>query len=132
MTRREFLKTDTMKKVRANITACAALGYAIAVGSVILNVIKENNYYVIYDAVFIIALSLLIQLLQNRVASILLGIYGVLNLAVMFYMTGKPGGVIVLAVAIYAMIYTFKFHKAWKEFKLSGSGSETSQNTDTQ
>lgn len=117
MTRSEFLKTKEMKKVRANINACACLGYALAIGSVIVNVIQSGNYVVIFDALFIIAMSLLIHLLQSRVAAILLGVYSVINVGVMYYMNGKPGGIIVLAVAIYAMIYTFKFQKAWHEFK---------------
>lgn len=117
MKRSEFLKTKEMKKIRANINACAYLGYAIAVGSVIVNVIQSGNYVVIFDALFIIAMSLLVHLLQSRVAAILLGVYAVINVGVMYYMNGKPGGVVVLAVAVYAIIYTFKFQKAWHDFK---------------
>ncbi len=124
MTRREFLKTKEMKKLRAGITAAAALGYAVAIGSVIVNIIQSQNYNVIIDAVFLVAMSLLIHLLQSRVAAILLSIYAVTNIAVMFYMTGKPGGVIVLAIAVYAVICTFKFNKAWKEHKRSASVQE--------
>ena len=123
MTRSEFLKTKEMKKIRANIFACAALGYAIAVGSVIVNVIQSRNFSVIIDAAFLIAMSLLIHLLQSRVAAILTGVYAVINIGVMYYMNGKPGGIIVLAVAIYAIIYTFKFQKAWHEYKNSNGNS---------
>ena len=117
MTRNEFLKTPPMKKTRANIIACATLGYAIAIGSAILNIVKEKNYNVILDAVFIITVSVLIHLLQSRVAAILLGAYSLFNIAVMYYMTGKPGGIIVLVIAVYGIIYTFKFQKAWHEYK---------------
>jgi len=123
MTRSEFLKTKEMKKIRANIFACAALGYAIAVGSVIVNVIQSRNFSVIIDAAFLIAMSLLIHLLQSRVGAILTGVYAVINIGVMYYMNGKPGGIIVLAVAIYAIIYTFKFQKAWHEYKNSNGNS---------
>ena len=123
MTRSEFLKTKEMKKIRANIFACAALGYAIAVGSVIVNVIQSRNFSVIIDAAFLIAMSLLIHLLQSRVAAILTGVYAVINIGVMYSMNGKPGGIIVLAVAIYAIIYTFKFQKAWYEYKNSNGNS---------
>lgn len=121
MTRREFLKTPEMKKVRGNIIACAALGYAVAVGSVIVNIIQSRNYNVIFDAVFLIAMSLLIHLLQSRVAAILIAVYAVFNVVVMFIMTGKPGGIIVLVIAVYAIIYTFIFQKAWKEHKNSAA-----------
>lgn len=127
MTRTEFLKTPPMKKIRANIFACATLGYAVAIGSAILNIVKEKNYNVIYDAVFLIVISLLIHLLQSRVAAILLALYAVFNVAVLFYMTGKPGGIIVLAIAVYAIIYTFKFQKAWHEYKNSEAVPEAGQ-----
>lgn len=119
MTRREFLKTPQMKKTRANIIACATLGYAVAVGSAIVNIIQSRNYNVILDAVLIIVMSLLIHLLQSRVAAIILAAYAVLNIVVMYMMTGKPGGIIVLVIAIYAIISTFTFQKAWKNYKNS-------------
>jgi hypothetical protein len=124
MTRREFLKSKEMKSVRGNITACAFLGYAIAVASVILNVVKDKNYNVIYDAVFVIVMSVLIHLLQSRVAAILLAVYAVFNIAVLVVMTGKPGGIIVLLIAVYAIIYTFKFHSAWNKQKNSAAVEE--------
>ena len=127
MTRNEFLKSPPMKKTRANIIACATLGYAIAVGSAILNIVKEKNYNVILDAVFIIIVSVFIHLLQSRVAAILLGAYSLFNIAVMYYMTGKPGGIIVIAIAIYAIIYTFKFQKAWKDYKKSAAVTDGGQ-----
>lgn len=117
MTRREFLKTDKMKKLRGNITACAALGYAVAIVSVIINVVMSHEYAVIFDALFIVAMSLLVHLLQSRVAAIIITIYAVIDVAVLYIMTGRPGGLIVLVIGIYAVICTFKFHKAWKEKK---------------
>ena len=117
MTRREFLKTDKMKKLRGNITACAALGYAVAIVSVIINVVMSHEYAVIFDALFIVAMSLLVHLLQSRVAAILITIYAVIDVAVLYIMTGRPGGLIVLVIGIYAVICTFKFHKAWNDHK---------------
>lgn len=118
MTRREFLKSKEMNKLRGNITACAALGYAVAVASAIINVVMSREYVVIFDALFIIAMSLLVHLLQSRVAAILITIYAVIDVAVLYIMTGKPGGLIVLVIGIYAVICTFKFHKAWNDKKV--------------
>ena len=95
-----------------------------------MNIVKEKNYNVIYDAVFLIVISLLIHLLQSRVAAIILGAYAVFNVAVLFYMTGKPGGIIVLAIAVYAIIYTFKFQKAWHEYKNSEAAGPGPQATE--
>ena len=117
MTRREFLKSDEMRKIRGNINACAALGYAVAIASLFINVIMSHEYAVLFDFVFVIAMSLLIQFLQSRVAAILLTVYAVIDVAVLFIMTGKPGGVIVLVIAVYALVCTFKFNKTWADHK---------------
>ena len=117
MTRREFFKSDKMRKIRGNIMACAALGYAVAIVSLIINVVMSHEYAVIFDALFIITMSLLVHLLQSRVAAILITIYAVIDVAVLYIMTGKPGGLIVLVIGIYAVVCTFKFHKAWNDHK---------------
>ena len=117
MKRSEFLKTKEMKKIRANINACAYLGYAIAVGSVIVNVIQSGNYVVIFDALFIIAMSLLVHLLQSRVAAIIMTVYAVFNMVIMSLEYGRLAGYLPVLVGVYAIIFTFKFHKAWKEEK---------------
>jgi hypothetical protein len=64
-----------------------------------------------------VVLGLLIQLLQSRVAAILLAVYGVVNMIAVTIMTGRFGGWWIMVVAIWAVVYTFKFHKAWKEEK---------------
>ena len=88
MTRREFLKTDEMKSIRANIIICAIFGYVIAVGSVILNIAMTKEYGVIYDAVFLVIMCILVHFLQSRIAAILIAVYAVLNLIIMFIATG--------------------------------------------
>lgn len=119
MTRREFLRTDEMKSIRANIIICAIFGYVIAVGSVILNIAMTKEYGVIYDAVFLVIMCILVHFLQSRIAAILIAVYAVLNLIIMFIATGKPGGIVVLVLAIYAIVYTFRFHSAWSKYKKS-------------
>lgn len=119
MTRREFLRTDEMKSIRANIIICAIFGYVIAVGSVILNIAMTKEYGVIYDAVFIIVMCVLVHFLQSRIAAILIAVYAVLNVIIMYISTGRPGGIVVLVLAIYAIVYTFRFHSAWSKYKKS-------------
>ena len=124
MTRREFLRTDEMKSIRANIIICAVFGYVIAVGSMILNIALTKEFGVIYDAVFLIAMCVLVHFLQSRIASILIAIYAVLNVVIMFISTGKPGGIVVLVLAVYSIVYTFRFHSAWSKYKKSAADTE--------
>ena len=80
MTRREFLKTDEMTKIRKNIYSCAIAGYIMAVISFILNVVVFGEYFGIADSVLLIILCLIIHLLQSRVAAVILAVYGVANM----------------------------------------------------
>ncbi|MBR5358337.1 MAG: hypothetical protein IK128_03885 [Clostridiales bacterium] len=117
MTRREFYKSDEMAQVRKNIRVCAISAYVIAALSLLVNLLLLDNPTGILDSITMVVLGLLIQLLQSRVAAILLAIYGVVNMIAVTIMTGKFGGWWIMVVAIWAVVYTFKFHKAWKEEK---------------
>ena len=117
MTRLEFLKTPEMDLIRKNINTCAIMGYVIAGLSLVLSFVYYQSASGILDAILIVVCSLLIQLLQSRVASIILMVYAVLNVVVVVIQTGRLGGWWIAVVGIYAIIYTFKFQKAWKEHK---------------
>ncbi|MBO4425617.1 MAG: hypothetical protein J5776_01280 [Clostridiales bacterium] len=117
MTRREFYKSDEMAQVRKNIRVCAISAYVIAALSLLVNLLLLDNPTGVLDSITMVVLGLLIQLLQSRVAAILLAVYGVVNMIAVTIMTGKFGGWWIMVVAIWAVVYTFKFHKAWKEEK---------------
>ena len=54
---------------------------------------------------------------QSRVASIILLVYAAINVIYLLIETGRLGGWWIAVVGIYAVIYTFKFQKAWKAEK---------------
>ena len=117
MTRTEFFKSDEMSKIRKNIITCAVSAYVIAALSLALNIFLLDNPSGIIDSILMVVLGLLIQLLQSRVAAIVLACYAVLNMILVSIATGRFGGWWILVVAIWSVVYTFKFHKAWKEEK---------------
>ena len=115
MTRLEFLKTPEMALIRKNINTCAIMGYVIAGLSLVLSFVYYQSASGILDAILIVVCSLLIQLLQSRVASIILLVYAAINVIYLLIETGRLRGWWIAVVGIYAVIYTFKFQKAWKE-----------------
>ena len=125
MTRKEFFKSNEMKKTRATINGCAFCGYAIAIAGVILNYVYYKTINTILDAVIIIAACLCIQLLQSRVAAIVLAAYSILNVVLVYIQNGKPGGYIVVALAVFALVATFKFQSAWQKVKKQQAGAKT-------
>ena len=117
MTRREFLKTPQMNAIKNNLFSSAVIGYVIAGLTLYFGVIKTGNYFAMLDVVLILACALLIHLLQSRAAAIVLAAYAVLNVVVTTVSNGKFSGWWVALVGVYAVIYTFKFQKAWKDYQ---------------
>ena len=121
MTRSEFLKTPEQSANRKNILSCAICGYVVAVISLIVNVFLLDNYMGILDCILIAVTSLLVQILQSRIAAIVLALYAVTNMIYVTISMGRIGGWWIAIIGVYAVIYTFKFQKAWKEYKCSNS-----------
>lgn len=117
MTRREFLKSPEMDQTRKNIYSCAIAGYVVAVISLLANIFLFDNPSGIADSILIVILCVLVHTIQSRVATVILCIYGVLNMIVMSIYSGRFAGWWILVLGITAAINVFKFHKAWKEQK---------------
>lgn len=123
MTRREFFKSKEMKKIRESINVSAYLGYAIALAGVILNYVNYKTLNTLLDAVIIVAACLCIQFLQSRIASIVLAVYSLVNVALVYLQNGKPGGYVVVVIAAFANIAVFRFNNAWKKYKQEQAGA---------
>ena len=119
MTRWHFFKSDKARAMRMNLIASSGCCFALAVFSLVANVIKAQEILSLIDVVFMVIIGLLILFLQSRTAAIILAVYAGFNIYALWDMNGKPeyGSFIVVIVAAYAIIYTFRFQKAWKEQK---------------
>ena len=122
MTRWEFFKSSKMRTISKNIFTCAVLGYVLSGLTLYLNVIKSGLYSSIPMVVVLLACSLLIHLLQSRVAAIVLTAYSVLHIYITSITNGRLSGWWVVFIGVYAIIMTFKFQKAWQEEKEFGEG----------
>lgn len=122
MTRWESFKSSKMRTISKNIFTCAVLGYVLSGLTLYLNVIKNGLYSSIPTVVVLLACSLLIHLLQSRVAAIVLTAYSVLHIYITSITNGRLSGWWVVFIGVYAIIMTFKFQKAWQEEKEFGEG----------
>lgn len=98
------------------------IGYVIAGLTLYFGVIQTGNYFTILDVILVLACSLLIHLLQSRVAAIVLTAYSVLHIYITSITNGRLSGWWVVFIGVYAIIMTFKFQKAWQEEKEFGEG----------
>jgi cell shape-determining protein MreD len=107
-----------MKSTRATIIGCAFCGYALAISGVIMNYIELHTLETILDAVIIIAACLCIQFLQSRIAAIVLTVYSILNVVLVYIQKGNLVSCVIVALAVFALIATFKFQLAWHKVKI--------------
>lgn len=116
LTKKEFYKLPEMKANRTNINACGIMLYVLGAINIGLSVYTGD---LPADGILMILLGLGIHLGKSRVCAILSLIYGAGNLVIVFLSTGRIGGWIILLIAIDAITYTFRFNKAWNQYKKS-------------
>lgn len=119
MTKKEFLKHPNLKKCSSSIKSSAIILYVCGALSLVLGIIA-GNFMVIIDIAIVVGLGLGIQLAQSRVCALLILAYSVFNTIYMIVSTGRAGGYLILLAAIYAVIATFQFQKAWKNYQQTG------------
>lgn len=123
LTKGQFYKHPNVAPLRKQIRSCGIAMYILAgLNFVIMFGLAANGqgFGTIIDVMLILALGLIIHLAQSRVASIILTVYGVINVLYMIITTGEFSGWLFLVVGICSIIYTFKFQKAWKEYQRTG------------
>lgn len=82
--------------------------------------ILGGNVFGILDVAIVVGLGLGIQFAKSRVCAVILGVYSVFNLIYMIVLTGRPGGWLIIICAVYAIMYTFKYQKAWNAYQQTG------------
>lgn len=126
--RKGFYRHPNVSSLSKQIKACGIAMYILAVfnlvfylylGGLIFAVSPEIIEAVI-AFVFMMGLGLGIHLGQSRVCAVILTIYGVYNIGVNYINSGRFGGWAFLLVGCYALTATFKFQKAWKQYKNTG------------
>lgn len=117
LTKKEFLDLPAMKSCKSNIVSSGIVLYVLGVINIGLQI-----YYggIPLDGICLILLGLGIHLGKSRICAILCTAYGVFNVIYMIATTGRVAGWWILLVAIYALIYTFKYHSAWSKYQNDG------------
>ena len=120
LSKREFLHHPNLKKCCSNIKGSAITLYVCAVITAILSIFVLGNIFAIVDVAIVVGLGLGIHLGQSRVCAIICLVYAAFTFIYMTIENGRASGYLILIAAIYAVIATFQFQKAWKEYQLTG------------
>lgn len=118
--RMAFYKHPNVSSLRKQLAGCGIAMYILAAINCAFYAVTGSIILAAIMAILFVGLGLGIHLGQSRVCAILLTVYGGLNMIVSIMEKGRFGGWLFLLVGIDGIIYTFKFHKAWKQYKNTG------------
>lgn len=116
-TKQEFLKLPENKKMKNEILTAAIISYVFAGINAVVQIGMQGNLVSIIDVLLLVGLGLGIQLKQSRVCAILLCVDGAYSFLVSLLAAGTPSGYLILIAGIFAIVYTFKLDKAWKQYQ---------------
>lgn len=120
MSKKEFYQHAVMKRIRSNINTASIILYICSVATFVLNVVLMNNIFGIIDVVLVLGLALGVHIAKSRVCAGVMTVYSLINMIGTVIATGRLTGYLPVIAAIYALVETCNFHKAWKEYSLTG------------
>lgn len=120
LTKKEFYKLPGMKSCRSSILACAIVLYICAGTTLLAALLVDSLSASILDAVLLVALGLWLQLGKSRVCAIITACYGLFGTGIVLFTTGRIQGWWIPLAGIFAIVYTFKFHKLWNQYQKDG------------
>lgn len=118
--RKAFYKHPNVSSLSKQIKACGIAMYILAGFNFGLYMFLGEVVAAVIALVFMMGIGLGIHLGQSRVCAVILTVYGVYNMGVNYINSGRFAGWAFLLVGCYALAATFKFQKAWKQYKNTG------------
>ena len=118
LTKKDFLKLPAMKSCKSNINICGILLYILGAINIALAIFMGT---LPLDGIILILLGLGVHLGKSRVCALLCAAYSIFNVIYMVVSTGNVAGWWIVVIGIDAVIYTFKYHSAWNNYKKNGT-----------
>lgn len=120
MTKKQFYNHPAMKTIKTNIISCGVIGYVLTGLNLLMAFLLPSSGANLLDTLLILGLSLGLHLGKSRVCAILMAVYGMYNIIIALIVFHRLSGWLIPVMGIYACIYTFKFHNAWKKYQVTG------------
>ena len=119
-TKKEFLKLPGNEKVRKEIQTCGIICYICAVITAIMGLAVMHQPYILLDVALLVGLGLGIHLAQSRACAVVLLVYALFSMVMGLVQNGQLNGWLIAIAGVFAVIYTFKAEKLWKQYQQSG------------
>ena len=116
-TKKEFLDLPQNKQVKREINSSSIICYVCAAITLAVGIATDGFPLVLIDLAILVGMGLGIQLAHSRVCAIILCAYSVINMILALISTGRPAGYLIVIAGVFAVIYTFKAEKLWKQYQ---------------
>lgn len=121
LSKKEFYQLPGMKSCRNNIRGCAIILYFCCAMTVLASFLLTDTLSAsVIDGVLLLALGLWLQFGKSRICAILTTCYGIFSMIVTMKATGNIQGWWIPLAGVWAISYTFKFHKLWNKYQKDG------------
>lgn len=124
MKKSEFYKHPNMSRISSGLRGCGIILYIFG-GMDVLSIFRFQ-----YDdmsrimgtvaGLLVCILGFLIHICQSRAAAITLTALGAISMIITILLSGYFSGWLDVVVGAMAIMYTFEFHKAWKQYQETG------------
>ncbi len=119
-TKKEFLELPGNQNVKREIKTSAIICYVCAGITLAAGIALDGFPSVLIDVAILVGMGLGIHLAQSRVCAVILLLYSLVNMIYSIVVIGRPAGYLVVIAGVYAVIYTFKADKLWKQYQTGG------------
>ena len=116
LTRMQFLDLPDEIKIKKNIRGSAIISFVCA-AIIFIFLLITQSYWSLLDVAVLVACGIFILKRASKIASIVLLAYGAINFFYTFLTMNTPGGWLIVLSGVYAVIYTWKLDKEYKEYK---------------
>ena len=121
VTKAEYLELPENAKLKKDIRSSAIICYVCAGLTAVLGMtVLKMGAGVLLDAAILLGLGLGIHLKQSKVCAIVLLVYSLISCVLTTISTGRFSGYLIVIAGVYAVIYTFRLDKQWKEYQQQG------------
>lgn len=120
LTKKEFLQLPAMKSIKSNINFCGIAFYVLAAINFAAFFVA-SSLSLPWDGILLVLFGLGVHLGKSRVCAILSLVYAGFGMIAAMLASGRVTGYLILIVAIDAVMYTFRYHKAWNQYQKDGT-----------
>ncbi len=120
LSEKEFYQRFAHKSVNTNVIVCGILTLLSAALSFGVGIWLEDPLSLV-EAVLYVGLGIAMLVTKNRFVALVIMILGIAASIYGMVLTGTPTGLIALAFSIGAFTATYRVHKAYEQYKMTGA-----------